>query len=163
MARFSRTYPAPIVKHPYRDFRPFVQADFRRCCSYCCLHEQWAAGEENFQIDHFRPKSKFPNLINDFYNLYWSCAVCNSPYCKGDTWLTQEEMNKGVGFVDLCSDDFEDHYHLQPDGYLVGLTDSARYTIEKIRLNRKHLVFLRAYILSNGYTLEAPPTQQLRD
>ena len=77
MARFIRTTPAPKVKGDYGAFRPYVRADFERCCAYCYLHEFHASGEKDFEIDHYRPKDKLPRYRKDFYNLYWSCSVCN--------------------------------------------------------------------------------------
>lgn len=34
---------------------------------------------DNFELDHFKPKSdeRFASLAADYYNLYYSCHVCN--------------------------------------------------------------------------------------
>lgn len=77
MAHFSRTVPAPAFPGGYTAFRAYVRQDFRQCCAYCLLHEFWAGGEDNFELDHFRPVSRFPDLERDFYNLYYACHVCN--------------------------------------------------------------------------------------
>lgn len=157
MARFTRTRPAPVVTGPYSNFRPYVRADFEQCCAYCLLHELWGKGEEDFDIDHFRPKGKFSHLIRDFYNLYYCCKPCNSVRCKWHHWPSDELVAKGIGFVDLCRDDFGQHYTLLADGRLEPLTASARYTIDVIRLNRKPLVFMRAQMLRLGYELGESP------
>ena len=123
------------------DFREAVRNDFRHRCAYCLVPELLAGGPENFELDHFRPKSKFPQLENNFFNLYYSCHVCN--HAKGPAWPPAELDDAGVNFMDLCRDDCFEHYSEAPDGRWIGLTVRANYTIELLRLNRKHLVNLR--------------------
>ena len=158
MARFTRTSPAPKIKGDYYYYRPFVRKDFEQCCAYCYLHERHASGHENFQLDHFRPKDKFPKLQRTYENLYWSCAVCNGIFGKYNKWPSDEELVKGICFVDLCRDDFEQHYSIQVDGTLVPLTDSAAYTIEAINLNREHLKLYRAGLLKESKPLDTELT-----
>jgi hypothetical protein len=125
----------------YQGFRPHVRVDFEKSCAYCLLAELFAAGEQNFELDHFRPKSLFPALINDFYNLYYACHPCNK--IKGAKWPAAELLTQGIGFVDLCKDDFGAHFLERMDGRLEGLTPSARYTIDALCLNNKHLIEIR--------------------
>jgi hypothetical protein len=42
-----------------------------------------------------------------------------------------------------CIDDFASHFCELPDGSWQGLTPSARYTIDALRLNRRHLLEIR--------------------
>jgi uncharacterized protein (TIGR02646 family) len=60
--------------------RQQLSQDCENKCVYCGIHESKFGGDRNFQIDHFRPKSKerFKNLEYDYSNLYWSCCVCNN-------------------------------------------------------------------------------------
>lgn len=146
MARFTRTRPAPTVKGDYQDFRPFVRADFQQHCAYCLLPELHAGGENNFEMDHFRPKWRFEHLIRDFYNLYWACHVCN--HKKRGKWPDSELEQRGIGFVDLCQDDFQAHYEVCEDGTWRPLTASAEYTIDSLRLNCPHLLELRRFLAS---------------
>src|SRR4051794_22205746 len=139
MARFSRMRPAPTGG--YLALRPYVRADFEQRCAYCLLQEIWAGGEENFELDHFRPRWLFPDLIADFFNLYYACHVCNQ--IKGMHWPPSALEERGIGFVDLCQDEFEVHFVVRPDGSWTPLTASAAYTIDSLRLNRPHLVELR--------------------
>src|SRR5437016_10978434 len=114
MPHFVRTRPAPKVTGSYRSFRPYVRKDFCRRCAYCLLGERLAAGEENFELDHFRPKSRFPGLTNDFYNLYYACHPCNR--IKLDLWPPKELEERGIGFVDFCGEEFYTHFRSTPDG-----------------------------------------------
>ncbi len=157
MARFTRTTPVPFVTKTYSKFRLYIRADFEQCCAYCYFHEFNAHGEKNFQIDHYRPKDKFPELICDFHNLYWACAVCNGIKSKSNQWPKPELLAKGICFVDLCRDTWEEHYHLHADGVLEGLTLSAKYTIEAIDLNSEYFVKKRASLLKEGKRLDTEP------
>lgn len=145
MAYFNRTRPVPNINGAcYSKFRPSVRSDFREHCGYCLLPELLAAGEDAFELDHFRPRSRFPTFETDFYNLYYACHPCNR--IKHDKWPSEELQQRGIGIVDLCADDFETHFRLQPDGRWEGLTPSAVYTIDLLRLNRAHLVQVRLLI-----------------
>lgn len=141
MSHFVRANPAPFVQGPYTSFRPHVRRDFRQTCAYCLLEEFFAGGEENFELDHFRPRSLFRDLDRDFYNLYYSCHPCNR--IKHNKWPSAELEAHGIGIVDLCRDDFTTHFLELPNGEWEGLTPSARFTIDLLRLNRPHLVAIR--------------------
>lgn len=142
--RFVRTKPAPTVSGGYRAFRPYVRSDFEKTCAYCLLCELHAAGEENFELDHFFPESKFAIRKGDFYNLYYACHPCN--HIKRAKWPDSRLEAKGIGFVDLCKDDFEIHFRELPDGRWEGLTESAKYTIDALMLNRQHLTQIRVLL-----------------
>lgn len=155
MAHFVRTTPAPLVAGNYAGFRIHVRQDFRRCCAYCLLHEFWAGGERNFELDHFRPVSRSPELERDFYNLYYACHVCNQ--LKHDHWPEFALEQQGTGFVNLCRDDFAQHYALLDDGRLEALSPAADYTLWLLRLNSAHLVSLRSFAIRYHLPLDMPP------
>ena len=144
MARFIRAHPAPQVRGHYTNFRDHVRRDFQGCCAYCLLPELEAAGEGNFELDHFRPQSKFPHLARDFHNLYWSCGVCNGN--KWNRWSSPYQEQQGIGFVDYCRNDFQDHFQLSPSGFWLPLSLSGKYTEQIIKLNSPHLIAKRLQI-----------------
>jgi hypothetical protein len=146
LAVFRRRTPPPGPFKHYSAYRPFVREDFEECCAYCLLHEILAAGPESFELDHFRPKSLpgFSRQINDFYNLYYTCRPCN--HAKGSTWPDLALEDAGFGFLDLCAETFSAHFQEEPDGSWVPLSPRAEYTLEKLRLNRSHLVRIRRYL-----------------
>jgi HNH endonuclease len=151
MSHFVRTDPAPIVTGSYRAFRPYVRADFCHRCAYCLIAEWLAAGKENFELDHFRPKYLFLEKEQDFYNLYYSCHPCNM--IKHDSWPPEDLEARGITFVDLCQDDFQTHFKILEDCTWDGITESGRYTIEMLRLNREHLVKARRFLKRLGVDL----------
>jgi len=108
------------------------------------MKELYGGGEENYELDHFRPKSRFPQLKNDFYNLYYACHPCN--HIKLDKWPSEALQDEGIYLVDLCTSDFQDHFQENDDGAWQGITISGKYTIDILRLNRRHLVEVRQLI-----------------
>jgi hypothetical protein len=151
MPHFLRRAPAPNVKGGYRSFRPFVREDFLRQCAFCLFSELLVGGEEGFELDHFRPRHLFPELLNDFYNLYYSCHPCN--HIKRDSWPPPALEEQGIYFVDLCKEDFGAHFSVEADGRLNALTHPGSYTIDKLNLNRQHLVTLRGLLRRLGVRL----------
>ena len=68
-------------------FRGELRDAFSGICGYC---EERPRG----QVDHFRPKSKFPELVYEWHNWIFSCADCNSSkLAKWPRW----------GYVDPCA------------------------------------------------------------
>jgi uncharacterized protein (TIGR02646 family) len=151
MARFTRTTPAPTGSHRHPIVRAQVRQDFERTCAYCLLEELLAAGPENFELDHFRPRIHFRHLINDFYNLYYCCHPCNKK--KGSLWPSEREERDGFRFLDLCDEDFQDHYRSLADGRWEPLTLPAKYTLQHLRLNNPHLVKIRRILIQNDSVL----------
>jgi hypothetical protein len=146
VAVFRRRESSPGPFRRYSQYLAFVREDFAECCAYCLLHEILAGGREGFELDHFRPKSlpQFASLVNDFYNLYYACHICNS--MKRDLWPDPSQEEDGFEFVDLCAEAFSDHFEEVMDGSWVPLSRQAEYTLDKLRLNRAHLVTIRGYL-----------------
>lgn len=59
-----------------------------KCCVYCnaqygvSIKRDKASYTSTYEIDHFKPKSKYPHLSTSFFNLQPSCGHCNQT--KGD-------------------------------------------------------------------------------
>ena len=88
--RWIGYYPERVGSRPtdsrWRDFRGDLGQRFHLQCGYC---ESICRG----QVDHFRPKSTFPELVYEWSNWIFSCSACNQ--AKGDKWPE-------VGYVDPC-------------------------------------------------------------
>lgn len=156
MPYFSHTLPQPDCGKGYTRYREDLRRDFRHCCAHCRVHEHRGAGKEDYEIDHFRPKGRaeFMHLEFEYSNLYWSCHVCNLR--KGVKWPTPQKVKEGYYFVDLCREEWDDHYLVAPDGELVFLTKAAEFTCDKLRLNRDHLKDQRAECLRDGIDWSSP-------
>ena len=67
--------------------RTELMRDFGEVCAYCeqlCYTPSKAEKPSDESIDHFRPRSRFPNLWLDWPNLIYACRMCNQN--KGNKW-----------------------------------------------------------------------------
>ena len=85
-----------------RRIRDALAGDFSSICAYCeqlCQPTRprlrTEGGEESpwpyeETIDHFRPRSRFPELWLDWLNLVYACYRCNQS--KGDSWPATDDV-----------------------------------------------------------------------
>ena len=140
----------------YNSYRKFLCVDAEHSCAYCTITESESPGA-TFNIDHFRPKELFPDLVATYENLRYSCPRCNS--YKSDAWIsindgckrdcntcTQHVCHDNIKrFVDSMREDPSECLYLGED-YLLYPQDGNRpasYTIQRLRLNRAQLIKLR--------------------
>ncbi len=75
-----------------RAVRAALAEDFSRICGYCervCEDTTPVRRGNEESVDHFRPRSKFPNEWLDWLNLVYACRRCNQ--AKGDSWPGYED------------------------------------------------------------------------
>lgn len=91
------------------------------CCAYC----EGIVGTTGYnQIEHFRPKSKFPELCYEYDNLHLACSKCNSN--KGNKFCED--------FIDPSVD--EPTEHIEYCGWTVrGKDDIGKQMINVTKLN----------------------------
>ena len=127
----------------WRDFREELGQRFLMHCGYC---EFTCRGE----VDHFRPKSRFPEVVYDWSNWIFACHDCNQ--AKGDKWPV-------VGYVDPCtvtgSDSPETYFTFDTEsGEIVPLKgldpdrlDKVKTMIDDLKLNDLHHLEKRGALL----------------
>lgn len=140
MALLHRRQPAPQHNN-YRYYKVYLREDFDYCCAYCAIHENEWGGPRHFHVEHFRPKSRFADLLADYQNLLYACDVCN--ILKGDDWPSDEPLVDGVGYLNPCEHDYDEHFIVAGDYQLQGTTPVAAYMAEHLHLNRRQLQILR--------------------
>lgn len=139
MPRIVRQTPYPHYKD-YKKYKPHLRKDFLYGCVYCFIHENEWGGLRHFHVEHFRPKSLFPELITEYDNLLYACDVCN--IYKGNDW--PGDNLHGNCYLNPCEHDYDDHFQVSVITWKIGgLTLPARYMIERLHLNRRHLLMLR--------------------
>lgn len=121
----------------YTRYRDEISEDSQYRCVYCDCHIDDVGGLDMMQLDHFKPKSIFPDLMNDPNNLVLSCSRCN--LLKHDDWIEPSELNDQVGYFDPFSCNRKDYYSIHEDGEIHHNNASAYYLIEKLALNRRFL------------------------
>lgn len=147
MPIFRRRAEAPSLRGKgYARFRSAVREDFAACCAYCLFHELLAAGSDNFELDHFCPKSlsQFAHLVDDFFNLVYACHPCNK--YKSNIWPPEVLQNQGYRFLDFSVDSYSEHFLETARGRWLPLSKAARYTERRLRLNRDHLLEIRGLL-----------------
>lgn len=145
----------PTYNHPSK-YREYLRKTSDYSCEYCTITESECCGA-TFNIDHFRPKTYFPQYYSTCENLRYTCPRCNS--YKNDKWI---DIKKGCirncdicnnktccenvsRFIDNLYEDPEEMLELGDDGVLKAICGSnpADYTIKFLRLNRTQLIKLR--------------------
>lgn len=145
----KRTVPTKTYKD-YTRYKEQLASDFYDCCGYCGVHHMYFGYQKGFHIDHFAPKSKFPQLSYTYNNLIYSCPVCNC--AKHDDWCSDDPLiynNGQIGYIEPCSADydltfFRDNYGkiCISNGSTVG---KYMYTRMKFFLKRHEIFWLVEY------------------
>lgn len=155
----------PITELKYKDppsystvesYRRYLREISNYSCAYCNITEAESSGA-TFNIDHFRPKVLFSNLVTECSNLRYSCPRCNS--YKKDKWISVEEgcsrdcesctnhmCQKNISrFIDVLNENPSKIMRLADDYKIYACSGSkvAQYTIDYLRLNRMQLIRLR--------------------
>lgn len=81
-SRYRRKLNPPPYAN-YTRYKPFLKQEFTSQCVYCRLPDG-LKGEDGFSVDHYRPQSKFPELVTTYGNLFYACRCCNRR--KGAFW-----------------------------------------------------------------------------
>jgi hypothetical protein len=114
--------------------RAYVRQRANFACEYCGITETDVGGE--LTVDHIHPQAK--GGANDLDNLVYYCVRCNQ--YKGDYW---PEASTAPSLWNPRMDEAARHVVRLDDGTLHGRTDTGRFTIQRLRLNRPPLVAAR--------------------
>ena len=127
------------VRKDYHKYLNELRFDFYYSCAYCSIMEQEACGIR-FEIDHYYPQSKYPELKSDYRNLMYSCEKCNklkNNFAPDDTQLSK-------GYVIIRPDEDHPSNHFEVKGVLLkGTTPTGEFNIDWLNLNRLQLRKLR--------------------
>lgn len=128
MANLFRTVaPTRTCTKKYADFHKYKQNladDFNHKCGYTDCSDAWFGGKSTFQIDHIKPKSKYPQLENDYSNLVYCCSYVNRAKWDDDS----------PNYLDPCMEDFNIHFERDDYGRIVPKTPQGRYMAEHMQL-----------------------------
>lgn len=119
----------------YRDYKTELRQDFSQRCGYCDTSDEFFGGERGYQIDHFAPKSQFPDLTCTYTNLVYSCPLCNR--AKWNKWIGDDSSmpnNGSAGFVDPCDPAIDQHISRDGQGRIVAVTQLGEYMVFNLNL-----------------------------
>ena len=127
-----------VNKYRHKHIKDALKAMFHGKCAFC---ESKIEHVSDAHIEHYRPKSKFPDLTFAWNNLLLACGQCNSTKYKGDKF---PESNADGPYVDPCTDNPEDHFQFFYDAKtklasVYGKTARGATTERDLGLNRPDL------------------------
>ena len=109
----------------YTSYKEWLRDEFTFRCAYCLNRETWYPNRsDSFAVDHGKPLSQpaFAHLSNDYDNLFYACARCNS--AKRDC-LTLDPTELALAA----------HVRIEADGSIVGLTEDGQDFIDLLDLD----------------------------
>lgn len=134
----------PKTGSQYRDWKEDLSIEGKNQCVYCAINTNSYGGIRNFHVEHYRPKAKdkFPELENEFTNLFFACSICNC--FKGDDW-PNEPSNKldNNAFPDPSKIDYSDFLFYDTQLLVDSKYITGRYLVQKLFLNRPQLILER--------------------
>lgn len=112
----------------YRRYKDILAEDFKSRCGYTSCSDSWFGGRINFQIDHFKPKSKYPELETRYNNLVYSCSYVNRAKSDDDG-----------NYLDPVDIEYNLHFYRDNLGNIYPREDSeaAKYMYLKLKLYLK--------------------------
>ncbi|NOQ27008.1 MAG: hypothetical protein GQ564_16730 [Bacteroidales bacterium] len=142
----KRTYSGKELSD-YRRYKESLAKDFNSRCGYTDCSDFWFGGKNNFQIDHFIPKSKSPELETKYSNLVYSCSHVNR--AKSD------DVGK---YLDPCDMDYNEHFYRDDLGniYPKEHSESAKnmYIKLKLYLKRYSIIWMLDQLEQRMYRLQ---------
>ncbi len=122
------------------DWRDQLRNEGGEQCVYCTIGENQLGGMRGFHIEHYRPKSKFPTLRDEYTNLFYACCICN--VFKGDNWPGNPVPALDTpAYPSPSETDYNDHFNVDwSTGFAWGKHVAAKYVISRLHLNRPQLM-----------------------
>ncbi|MGH9937614.1 MAG: HNH endonuclease [Blastocatellia bacterium] len=138
-------------RRPTAAQRRLVEARAGGVCEYCRSLKRFVP--EPFNIEHIIPFARGGKT--ETRNLAWSCAGCN--YFKRDKIEgIDPQTDRRIRLFNPRRHRWADHFAWNEDATLmIGLTATARATINALRLNREELINLRGAL----HTLKLHPPE----
>lgn len=107
---------------------------------FCLTREQWGLARGLWDIDHFIPQSRDPNLALEYDNLLYVCRTCNS--------------TKSFHLIpDPCDLALGDCLHVNEDGTITALNDDGVLLIEVLRLDNEDYRRFRNLVIKTSQVL----------
>lgn len=131
----------------YKKYKKLLADDFKSRCGYTNCFDFWFGGQINFQIDHFKPKSKYPELETRYSNLVYSCSYVNR--AKSDDL---------GNYIDPVDEDYNVHFYRDDLGNIYPVEDSDRakymYIRLKLYLKRYSIIWMLDQLEKRMYSLQ---------
>ncbi|MDP8269001.1 MAG: HNH endonuclease [Candidatus Tenebribacter davisii] len=129
----------------YGDYKSYLRDEAKNRCVYCAIHENSLGGVDHFHIEHYKPQSKFPELINNYNNLFYSCPICNR--FKSNDWPNEPNQDHSViSYPNPNGTNYNELFDIDEHGILKSTLVAPSYVINKLCLNRPQLINERNHV-----------------
>ncbi len=129
-------------KYKQRDVKTALSAMFYDKCAFCERKKDYP------EIEHFYPKTTFPEKCFEWENLILSCKQCNGPSNKGTKFPLADDGQPL--FIHPCEGDPSEHLAFvfelddaHPDGFIAKVkakTQPGEATRHELQMNRLNLL-----------------------
>ena len=126
-----------------------LRRDFDDRCCYCTGSTDEKGGEENFDVEHFRPKGRkeFSHLGFEYSNLYYACRGCN--LAKGSQWPNATDGERR--FVDPCEEALYPQYlRIRAGGEVFAGSPPGSFLLEAFKFTQRRGV--RRFLLMREFS-----------
>ncbi len=133
-------------KYKHKQIKDSLRMMFVGKCAYCESHISHVGYGH---IEHYQPKSKFPERCFDWDNLLLGCEICNGKRYKGDKFPDSHENGPFVNPVTENPDDFFD-FEFDPNtgtANVIPKNNRALTTEKELGLNRPELLIHRSSVV----------------
>ena len=149
-------------KGTYSAWKKVLADEGSNQCVYCGTKDHRLGGIRHFHVEHYKPKSVFPLLINNIYNLYYACPICN--IFKSNDWYKVTGNLNDVFYPEPSKFNYRDLFELDTGGKITSRSRCGNYLISKLGLNRRQLVLDRQFtMLLSGYATLKEEYRGIRD
>ena len=143
--RIDKTRSLKPQQGAYQDWKPQLAEEGGGRCVYCAILDAELGGQRNFHVEHFKPKNnlKFPEfaiLINDYDNLFYACAICNT--FKSNSWFSVKDGDwNTIHYPNPSLYNYGDFFEITADIFTItGNHIVGEFLIQKLHLNRFQLI-----------------------
>lgn len=133
-------------KYNHKDVKADLKDMFSSKCAYCESH---VTHVDYGEIEHYKPKSKFPDSCFDWDNLLLGCSICNGVLFKGAKF---PEAIDGGPFVNPVKENPNDFFEFSFDpntgtANIIPIHTRGITTEKELGLNRDDLVKHRSSVV----------------
>ncbi len=143
--RIDKSRTVKPTKGIYKDWKDILADEGYHQCVYCSTKDKRLGGIRFYHVEHFKPKSLFPELRDDINNLYYSCPICN--VFKNNDWYDVIDDFNVIHYPNPSQVDYSDLFAIIDGGTLVGKNKCGEYLVIKLGLNRNQLLLDRKLII----------------
>ena len=133
-------------KYNHLEVKTALKDMFSNKCAYCESH---ITHIDYGDIEHYKPKSKFPSSCFDWDNLLLGCSICNGKLFKGDKF---PDASDGGPFVNPVNENPIDFFEYEYDpttgtANVIPKNIRGKTTEKELGLNRSELVRHRSSVV----------------